>query len=125
MNWPMAIRNMVFEDIKLAGALISIAVYLAYLVLRSSLTDEIKRARISAVYNVFAVVVFTLFVFIMPRLTDSLHPGNGGNPAFSKYDLDSTLRMFFYPAVIGWICLGLWILSIRIRLALIQQKLES
>jgi heme exporter protein C len=54
-----------------------------------------------------------------------MHPGNGGNPAFSKYDLDSTLRMFFYPAVIGWILLGFWILSILIRLKLVQQKLEK
>ena len=125
MSWGEAIRNMVFQDIKLAGALISIAVYLAYLVLRGSLPDEIKRARISAAYNIFAVVIFTLFIFIMPRLTDSLHPGNGGNPAFSKYDLDSTLRMFFYPAVIGWILLGFWILSMLIRLDLIKQKQES
>jgi len=122
LNWGSAIRNMVFQDIKLAGALISVAAYAAYLVLRSSIPDEIKRARVSAAYNIFAVVIFMLFVFIMPRLTDSLHPGNGGNPAFSKYDLDSTLRMFFYPAVIGWIMLSFWILSVLIRLQLIQQK---
>ena len=125
LSWGVAVRNMVSQDIKLAGALISIAVYLAYLVLRGSIVDEIKRARVSAVYNIFALVIFMLFIFIMPRLTDSLHPGNGGNPAFSKYDLDSTLRMFFYPASIGWIMLGFWILSLRIRIELIKQKLES
>ena len=33
-------------------------------------------------------------VFIIPRLTDSLHPGNGGNPALGGEDLDHTLRLF-------------------------------
>lgn len=127
LSWGDAIRNMVFYDIKLSGALISIAVYLAYLILRSSITDEIKRARISAVYSVFSVVIFILFIFIVPRsgAVDSLHPGQAGNPAFNKYDLDSHLRMFFYPAVIGWIMLGMWLLSIRIRLQNLQQKQEA
>lgn len=113
------------NDPKLNGAAIGVVIYLAYLILRGSLSDEIKRARIAAVYNVFAIIIFLLFIFILPRLTDSLHPGNGGNPAFSKYDLDNTLRLFFYPAVIGWILLSFWILSILIRLQFIQQKRES
>jgi heme exporter protein C len=112
------------NDPKLNGAAIGVVIYFAYLILRGSLPDEIKRARISAAYNIFAIVVFMLFIFIMPRLTDSLHPGNGGNPAFSKYDLDNTLRMFFYPACIGWILLGFWILSVLVRIDLIKRKQE-
>jgi heme exporter protein C len=54
-------------------------------------------------------------VFILPRLTDSLHPGNGGNPGFNSYDLDSRLRMVFYPAVMGWILIGFWIADIGKR----------
>jgi heme exporter protein C len=110
------------NDPKLNGAAVGMIIYLAYIVLRGSLTDEIKRAKISAVYNVFAIVIFTLFIFIIPRLTDSLHPGNGGNPAFGKMDMDNHLRMFFYPAVIGWALLGFWIMSIAVRMKLIEQK---
>jgi heme exporter protein C len=113
------------NDTKLNGAAVGVIIYLAYIVLRGSLSDEIKRAKISAVYNVFAIVIFTLFIFIIPRLTDSLHPGNGGNPAFSKYDLDSHLRLFFYPAVIGWSMLGFWIMSIGVRIKLIELKKSS
>jgi heme exporter protein C len=113
------------NDPKLNGAAIGVIIYLAYIVLRGSLTDEIKRARISAAYNIFAIVIFTLFIFVIPRLTDSLHPGNGGNPAFSKYDLDSHLRLFFYPAVIGWCMLGFWIMSIAVRIKLIELKKAS
>ena len=77
--------------------------------------DELKKARFSAVYNIFAFVMMNVFIMILPRLTDSLHPGNGGNPAFGKYDLDNNMRMVFYPAVLGWIGLGIWILNLRVR----------
>jgi heme exporter protein C len=84
------------------------------------LDDEHKRARIAAVYSIFAFALMAVFIFILPRLTDSLHPGNGGNPAFAKYDLDSTMRIVFYPAVIGWILLAGWIVNVRLRLRKIQ-----
>ena len=112
------------NDPKLNGAAVGVMIYFAYLVLRGSIDDEIKRARIAAAYNIFSIVIFALFIYIIPRLTDSLHPGNGGNPAFSKYDLDSSLRMFFYPACIGWIMLGFWIFSILVRMELVKQKQE-
>jgi len=110
------------NDPKLNGAAVGVIMYFAYLLLRGSLNDEIKRAKISAVYNIFAVIIFILFIFVIPRLTDSLHPGNGGNPAFSKYDLDSSMRLFFYPAVIGWVLLGFWILSLLTRIRSLEFK---
>ncbi len=125
VSWGDVLQKLLLEDIKMAAALIAIFFYVAYLVVRSSISDPEKRGKVGAVFSIFAFVVFVLCVFVLPRLTDSMHPGNGGNPAFSKYDLDSTLRMFFYPAVIGWILLGFWILSILIRMQFIKQKQSS
>ncbi len=125
VSWSDVIRKLLLEDIKMAAALIAMFFYIAYLVLRNSMEDMQQRRKISAVYNIFAFVIFILCVFVLPRLTDSMHPGNGGNPAFSKYDLDSTLRLFFYPAVIGWILLGFWILSVLMRLQFIALKKKS
>lgn len=114
-----------FEDPKLNGVAIAILIYLAYFILRGSITDELKRARISAVYNIFAFVMMFVFIMILPRLTDSLHPGNGNNPAFGKYDLDNNMRTVFYPAVIGWILLSLWILDVKKRLATLNYNSEN
>jgi len=113
------------NDVKLNGSAITMLVYFAYLILRGSLEEEEKRARISAVYNIFAFVLLIVFIGILPRMTDSLHPGNGGNPGFNNYDLDDNMKLVFYPAVIGWILLGLWIYSLRIRMRNIQNKLLS
>jgi len=110
-----------FSDPKLNGAAIMCLEYFAYLILRSSIPDERTREKVSSVYNIFAAASIIPLLFIIPRMTDSLHPGNGGNPAFKSYDLDNTMRMVFYPAVIGWACLGLWIADIKIRI----KKLEN
>jgi heme exporter protein C len=65
-------------------------------------------------------------IFIIPRLDDSMHPGNGGNPGFNAYDLDSRMRLIFYPAVIAWFLIGIWIVSLRVRYKAIEEKiLES
>lgn len=112
-------------DPKQNGAAIALLVYLAYFVLRGSLDNEEQRARLSAVYNIFAFAAMVPLIFIIPRLTDSMHPGSGGNPGFNAYDLDSRMRLVFYPAVIGWFLVGMWIVSIRVRLKKIQEKIDE
>ncbi len=113
------------SDAKLNGAAASMLVYLAYIILRGSMDDEHKRARIAAVYSIFAFTLMIVFIMILPRLTDSLHPGNGGNPGFGAYDLDSGMRTIFYPAVIGWALLATWITQIRVRLKRVQNSREN
>jgi heme exporter protein C len=112
------------NDVKLNGAAITMLTYFAYLVLRNAITDEQKRGKVAAVYSVFAYVMMLVFILIYPRMSDSLHPGNGGNPGFSKYDLDNTMRMVFYPAVIGWALLGVWMMTLRIRIQKIKLQTE-
>jgi len=113
------------NDPKLNATTIALLIYLAYFVLRSSIEDSYQKGRISAVYNIFAFAAAVPLIFILPRLTDSLHPGNGGNPGFSAYDLDNNLRMVFYPAIAGWTLIGIWFASLRIRAKNIQMFVEE
>lgn len=108
-------------DPKLNGAAITTLVYLAYFVLRGSVENQEQRSRLSAVYNIFAYAAMVPLIFIIPRLQPSLHPGSGGNPGFNTYDLDNKMKLVFYPAVIGWILMGFWIASLRIRLRTVQE----
>jgi heme exporter protein C len=113
------------NDAKLNGAAICMLIYLAYVILRNSIEDEIQRARIAAVYNIFAWSTLLPLLYILPRLTDSLHPGSGGNPGFNIYDLDNNLRLVFYPSIIGWTLLGIWIIQLRVRVKELKSKLED
>jgi heme exporter protein C len=107
---------------KLIGAAIALLIYFAYLVLRDSITDMDKRARVSSVYNIFAYAMLFPSIWIIPRLLPSLHPGREGNPALNTSDIDSSMRIVFYPAVIGWTLLAVWITTLKIRLSLLKEK---
>jgi heme exporter protein C len=113
------------NDAKLNGAAIGMLIYFAYLVLRNSFEDEQQRGRISAIYNIFAFATLVPLLFILPRLTDSLHPGNGGNPGFKIYDVDYRMRLVFYPAIAGWILLSVWISQLAIRFRKIDRHLAD
>ena len=120
-TWGAAWSN----DPKQLGTAMSMLIYFAYTILRSGIKDDEKKAKISAVYNIFAFAMLIPLIFILPRMVDSLHPGNGGNPAFKQYDLDKYMRMVFWPAVAGWFLLGFWIASLKIRLGLVKYKNEN
>ena len=114
------------KDPKLNGAAVGIIIYLAYLVLRGSMEETHKRAKVSAVYNIFAFVLLIVFVLILPRLQTSIHPGGKGeaNPVLPM-DLDAHMRFVFYPAMAGWILLSIWIWKLRVRIRQIGLKMEK
>ncbi|HVX28309.1 MAG TPA: cytochrome c biogenesis protein CcsA [Parafilimonas sp.] len=115
-------------DPKQNGAAIALLIYLAYFVLRGSITDENKKGRLGAVYNIFAFAMLFPTIWILPRLTESLHPGgqgSQGNPGLNPNDTSPEMEMVFLPAIIGWILLGVWISTLRIRLQNYKEKILS
>jgi heme exporter protein C len=113
------------NDPKQIGAAIALLIYLAYFVLRNSMTDIDKRGRVAAVYNIFAYCIYIPMIMILPRLVESLHPGGKGvegNPGLSGDDLDPRLRIIFWPAVLGWTLLGIWISSLKVRAGALEER---
>ena len=113
------------KDPKLIGAAIALLIYFAYMVLRDSIQDMDKKARISSVYNIFAFAFLFPSLWIVPRLLESLHPGGQGNPALNPKDVDPMMRVVFYPAVIGWTLLAVWIVSLKVRLQILKEDRKS
>jgi heme exporter protein C len=105
-------------------AALQLLIYGAYFVLRSAIDEPLRRARIAAVYNLFAVVTVPFLLYVLPRQMQSLHPGADGNPAFSEITAP-VMRLVFYPAIIGFIGL-FWVLyTQRVRTALVKKRLTS
>jgi heme exporter protein C len=108
-------------DPKQSMAAVLLLIYGAYFVLRDGIDVPIKRARIAAVYNLFAFVTMPFLLYILPRQMASLHPGAEGNPAFSDITAP-IMRLVLYPAFAGFIGL-FWVLyTQRVRMALIRRK---
>ena len=111
------------SDPQLNGALVTVLLYSGYMVLRAAMAEDERVGRIAAVYNVFAFVMLVILLMVLPRYTESLHPGKDGNPGFNSYDLDNSLRAVFYPAVIGWGALCYWMYTLRLRMNRLEHHL--
>ncbi|MEQ9265011.1 MAG: cytochrome c biogenesis protein CcsA [Balneolaceae bacterium] len=113
-----------FAEPKMNLAALAMMIYVAYFVLRSAFDDEEKRAKISAVYNIFAVTTVPFLLYVVPRQLTSLHPGADGNPAFSEITAPE-LRIILYPAMLGFIALSFWIYDILHRFKTVQSRAEN
>ncbi len=114
------------NDPKLNGAAVGMLTYFAYLLLRGSVEGEEKKARLAAVYNIFAFVLFFVFIMILPRMAESsIHPGISGNPALSAGDLDPSMRIVFFPAIVAWFAMAWWIFSVYYRINRLADKIKE
>jgi heme exporter protein C len=113
-----------FAEPKINMAAMAMTIYVGYLMLRYAIEDPEKRARLSAVYNIFAATTIPFLLYILPRQLPSLHPGADGNPAFSEITAP-VLRYVFYPAVIAFIGLGIWVYDLVRRTNALQQNIDS
>ncbi len=122
VTWGEALPDSDFSawwvwDPKQTFALIAVFSYLAYFILRSSFDYPEQKAKLSAIYNIFAAASLIPLTLIIPRMLGGLHPGGSeGSPVFNQKDISNDFRIVFYPAILGFICLGLWILNLRIRI---------
>jgi len=117
--WGAAWSN----DIKQLMTAVALLIYLAYFILRRSFDEPEKGARLSAVYNIFAFASLIPLLYIVPRMFASLHPGATGNPAFGSEDLDNTMRLVFYPSILGFTGIGFWLAQLRVRAKRVEDRM--
>src|SRR5699024_9735420 len=112
-----------FSEPKMNLAALGMTIYIAYFVLRSAFDDPHKRAKIAAVFNVFAATTVPFLFYVLPREVPSLHPGAQGNPAFSQMTAPA-LQYAFFAAALGFIALAFWLNNIILRYQRIKYKIE-
>lgn len=95
-------------------------IYGAYLALRSAIDEDVKRARLAAVYSALAFVAVPFLVFVVPRIYFSLHPDPIINPR-GKVDMDPRIRVVFYAMLLGFTGLWVWLQSLRVRIARLER----
>jgi heme exporter protein C len=113
-----------FAEPRMNLSALAMMIFVAYFILRSAFIDPVKRAKISAVYNIFGITTIPFLLYIIPRQLPSLHPGADGNPAFSEITAPE-LRLIFYPAIIGFAALAVWMMDILNRYKSVKKQLEN
>lgn len=108
-------------DPRQTSIFILLMIYGAYFALRSAIDSEEQRAKLSSVYSILAAVTVPFFVFIMPRIVESLHPDPIINNQ-GKINMDRGMFIIFITSLVGFTMLYFWILNIKIRLERLQIK---
>ncbi len=86
-----------------------ILIYGAYLTLRSAVTDEKIRAKVSAVYSLLSVLTVPFLVFIIPRMYFSLHPEPILNQA-GKLEMDTEILIILIAALVDTTIIFIYLL---------------
>jgi heme exporter protein C len=104
-------------------------IYGAYFSLRSAVEVEERRATLSAVYSIAAFVTVPFFVFIMPRMTAGLHPGEGSPApivnANGRMYMDMNMRCVFYASLLGFTILYIWLFQLRSKIGLLVYENQA
>ncbi len=110
-------------DPRQTSIFILMLIYGAYFVLRSSVEDEEKRARLASVYSILAFISVPFFVFIIPRLYTTLHPDPIINVE-GRLRMDAKMLQVFLASLVGFTGLYFWIYNLQKRLIAIKYRLE-
>lgn len=111
-------------DPKQTSAMICVLIYAGYMVLRRSFDEPGQRAKIAGVYNIFAAASIYPLFYAIPKSMGGQHPNTGSDQTALK-GLSSAQFGIFWIAVLGLICLSIWILDLRVRYRMAQLDLEN
>ena len=101
-------------DPRQTSIVILLMIYGAYFALRSAVVDPDKRRVFAAVYSILAFATVPFLIFVVPRITASLHPEDTMNPA--KPGMDPKTLKVFLASLFAYTGLFVWMLRLKIRL---------
>jgi len=105
-------------DPRQTSIVILLMIYGAYFAIRSAVSDPDRRRVFAGVYSILAFVTVPFLVFVVPRITTSLHPENTMNPASPGMD-PKTLKVFL-GSLFAYTGLFVWMLRLKIRVLRIE-----
>lgn len=105
-------------DPRETSIVILLLIYAAYFALRQAVTDEERRGGLAAAYAIFAFVTMPFLVFVVPRVTASLHPSlvEAAEGAV-RFRMDPRMRLVLFAAMAGFTGLFAWLYTLEVRLA--------
>jgi len=111
-------------DPRQISIVILLLIYIAYFSLNSALEGNESRGKISSVYLILAMVVMPLFVFIIPRVYDSLHPDTIIN-ADKKMHLEEAMKITLFTSMGAFTLLYIYIYNIMNRISAVKIKIRE
>lgn len=101
---------------------ILLLIYGAYFALRSAVEGSEKKARLAAVYAIFAFLTVPFLMFIMPRVLPSLHPSDSVVTSSGDFSMSGQTAVVFFPSLAAFTLLFIWIYCLGLRIYTAQRK---
>ncbi len=114
-------------DPRLTTVTIMLMIYAAYLMMRSGIDDSDRRGRFSAIYAIVGFVSVPL-TFFSARLFRTIHPivvGSNQSGTTGAFDMTDAMLQTFLFSLLTFSIIFASLLSHRIRLGLLQEKVEQ
>lgn len=111
-------------DPRQTSIFILILIYGAYFSLRSAIENAEQKAKLSSVYSIIAFVTVPFFIFIMPRIVESLHPEDAIVNSQGKITMNPVMLTIFLTSLVGFTFFFFWILNLKIRLEKLYHRLR-
>ncbi len=99
-------------------------IYIAYFCLRGALPDGPGRASIGSSYLVVAMMTVPFFIFLVPRITDSLHPDTIINTE-RKIQMDGLMLTALSTALVAFTTLYAFLLQLMNRITALKRSIEE
>lgn len=114
-----------WSEPRMLSIFILLLIYGAYLSLRAALTDPDRKGVLSAVYSIIAFPTVPFFIFVFPRLGQSLHPADSVIDKNLKIQMGGEVLPIFLVSLFCFTVLFFWIFSLgnklqRIRLSRVE-----
>jgi heme exporter protein C len=111
-------------DPRETSIVILMLIYTSWFSLHSALKDNANKTQISAVYLVIAMITMPFFVFIIPRVYDSLHPDTIINTE-GKIHLDAAMKLTLFTSIGVFTVFYGYVLNLMNRISSIELKLQE
>ena len=108
-------------DPRETSIVILLMIYGAYFALRSAVPDPDRKRAFAAAYAILAFATVPFLIFILPRITVSLHPEDTMNPADPQ--MDSRFLAVFLTSLFAYTGLFVWMFNLKYRLLKIQEDI--
>jgi heme exporter protein C len=91
-------------------------IYGAYFSLRSAIENHDQKAKLASVYAIIAFVTVPFFIFIMPRIVESLHPADTIVNTQGKINMNPVMLSIFLFSLFSFTLVFFWVLNVKIRI---------
>lgn len=100
-------------------------IYGAYFALRGAVPNLERRANLAAVYAVFAFITVPFLIFVVPRVTPSLHPSDSVVDADMSFTMGGHVAAIFFSSLALFTVLFFWMFNLAVRVAEIARRRQE